>query len=314
MSQVKTNIKLYKENYITLKFIMQNYKYYLTFDVGIKNLAYCLCRYDKNKLMIEGLDILDWGILDVSFKPLICKHIKNKRKICNTNSVFYCLKEGIQNKLLSHKKLENLIGYCQTHATELKDKNKISYKNLFRVSKNSLFVNNFNVQMERLLKALEIFFNDKIMSLYHTENPEIEAIEYKEYLINNLEILIENQPVFKNPIMKTISIAIFTFFTLKKVIYDNIIKSVNFISPKKKTQVTFIKSLKDEFKINPKTNVNFKVYSERKEFAIDATNQILLNLNKNIFNIVSSVNYDLSSKKDDLADTLLYIIVVILKI
>ena len=66
-------------------------------------------------------------------------------------------------------------------------------------------------------------------------------------------------------------------------------------------------------KINPKPNVNFKVYAERKEFAIDMTNQIINNLNKSIFNIVSSVNYDLSTKKDDMADTLIYVICTILK-
>jgi len=292
---------------------MQNYKYYLTFDVGIKNLAYCLSRYDKTKSMLDGLDVLDWGILDVSFKPLICKHIKNKKKICNTNSIFYSLKDNIINKPSSHKNINNLIGYCQNHATDLKNKDKDTYKNLFRVSKNSLFVNNFNVQMERLLKALENFFNEKILSIYHIENPEQEVIEHKEYLINNLEILIENQPVFKNPIMKSISIAILTFFTLKKIIFENVIKSVNFISPKEKTQSTFIQSIKQELKIIPKDKVNFKVYTERKDFAIDATNQILYNLNKSLFNSVSAVNYDLSNKKDDLADTLLYVIVVILK-
>lgn len=292
---------------------MQNYKYYLTFDVGIKNLAYCLSRYDKTKSILDGLDVLDWGILDVSFKPLICKHIKNKKKICNTNAIFYSLKDNIINKPSSHKNINNLIGYCQNHATELKNKDKDGYKNLFRVSKNSLFINNFNVQMERLLKALETFFNEKILSIYHTENPEQEVIEYQEYLINNLEILIENQPVFKNPIMKSISIAILTFFTLKKVIFKNVIKYVNFISPKEKTQSVFIQSIKQELKINPKEKVNFKVYAERKDFAIDATNQILLNLNKSLFNVVSSVNYNLSNKKDDFADTLLYVFVVILK-
>lgn len=293
---------------------MSNYKFHLTFDVGIKNLAYCLTRYDTTKTMIDGLEILDWGILDVSLKPLICKHIKNKRKICNTNSIFYSLKPEIPNKPSSHKNAENLIGYCQYHANELKQKDKKEYSSLFRVSKNSIFIKNFNVQMERLLKSLEFFYNNRIVSVYHIENLEDEIINNKQYLINNLEIFIENQPVFKNPIMKTISIAIFTFFTLKKVISPNIIKSVNFISPKEKTQLTFVKSIKEELQINPKPNVNFKVYSERKDFAIDATNQILSNLNISLFNIVSSVNYELSTKKDDLADTLLYVIVLLLKL
>ena len=39
----------------------------------------------------------------------------------------------------------------------------------------------------------------------------------------------------------------------------------------------------------------------------------ILDYKKSIFNAISSVNYYLSNKKDDLADTLLYVILVILK-
>jgi hypothetical protein len=292
---------------------MNNYKYYLTFDVGIKNLAYCLSRYDTTKMITDGLDIIDWGILDVSYKPLICKQIKNKRKICNANSIYYCLKADIPNIPSSHKNSNNLIGYCQEHSNELKIKDKKLHSQLFRISKNLIFVNNFNVQMERLLKALEIFYNTKLSSLYDTQNSELEARTNSEYLISNLDIYIENQPVFKNPIMKTISIGIFTFFTLKKIISTNIIKSVNFISASDKTHLSFITSMKEILKINPKPNINYKNYAERKAFAIDMTNQIVKNLNKSIFNIVSSVNYDLSVKKDDMADTLIYVVVILLK-
>lgn len=292
---------------------MSKYKFYLTFDVGIVNLAYCLSRYDTTKSISEGIDIINWGILDVSYKPLICKHIKNKRALCNKKSLFYSLKGDILDEPRSHMNSENLIGYCQIHANELKQKDKKAYSSLFRVSKNPVFTNNFNIQMERLLKALEKFYNEKVVSLYHMDDLEYEIINNKQYLVNNLEILIENQPVFKNPTMKTISIAILTFFTLKKVISPNIIKSVNFISPKEKTQMTFIKSMNETFKINAKTNINFKNYSERKEFAVDSTNQILKKLNCSLLNIISSNNYEISNKKDDMADTLLYVIVMLLK-
>ena len=292
---------------------MNNYKYYLTFDVGIKNLAYCLARYDTSKNITEGLDIINWGILDVSYKPLICKNIVNKRKKCNTNSIYYLLKDNVTDTLINHAEPTNLIGYCQNHANNLKLIDKKTHRALFRVSKNSIFANNFNIQMERLLKALEDFYNNKLMSLYHTVNTEQEALNNTEYFLSNLEIYIENQPVFKNPIMKTISIGILTFFILKKVTYGNKIKSVNFISASDKTHLSFISSMNKSLKINPKPNVDFKVYAERKAFAIDMTNQIVQNLNKSIFNIVSSINYDSCTKKDDMADTLIYVVCTILK-
>jgi hypothetical protein len=288
---------------------MENYKYYLTFDVGIKNLAYCLGRYDKTKNISEGLDILEWGILDASYKPLICKNTVNLRKVCNKKSIYYLLKEGIEDNKINHNDSNNMIGYCQQHSTELKIKNKNAYKSLCRVSKNSLFENSFNVQVERIMKVLENFYNKKIMSIYDIKET---GTETENYIINNLDVYIENQPAFKNPIMKTISTIILTYFSLKKIINSDKIRSVSFISPKEKTEMTFITNMKNLIKINPKIPVNFKDYTERKDFAIDATNQIIGKLNKSIFNIVSSVNYDLSIKKDDMADTLLYIISVII--
>lgn len=285
---------------------MTNYKYYLTLDVGIKNLAYCLVRYDDTKTINEGLDILKWDILDVSFKPLICKHIINKRKICNTNSIYYLLKDNVEDTTENHLNVENMIGYCQHHSNELKEKDKIQHKKLFRVSKNSLFLNNFNVQIERLLTTLKIFFNTKIQMPYDYEN-------MKTLNIKKLNIYIENQPVFKNPIMKSISISIFTFFMEKKIEYPKLISSVNFISASDKTHLTFINSMKETLNITTKTNINYKIYSERKNFAIDITNQIISNLKKNVFNFISGFNYELIKKKDDLADTLIYVVVLLLK-
>jgi hypothetical protein len=284
----------------------EDYKYFLTFDVGTKNLAYCLSRYDVKKNILAGLDIISWDILDISFKPLICKHIVNKRKICNKNSLFYILKEGILDDKKAHENENNFIGYCKDHANELKKNDKNKYKKLHRISKNNLYVNTFNAQMERLLVALEELYISKIDTIFHIENS-------KGLSVSNLDIYIENQPVFKNPIMKTISIGIFTFFTLKKMLKNKLIKSVNFISASDKTHLTFINSMGKFLNIELKKNVDFKIYSQRKDFAIDTTNKIISNLNCDLLNIVSSCNYFLSHKKDDLADTLIYIIVIILK-
>ena len=55
------------------------------------------------------------------------------------------------------------------------------------------------------------FYCNNIEGIYHTESNTTNNFGY---FIQNLEIFIENQPVFKNPIMKSISIAIFTFFIL----------------------------------------------------------------------------------------------------
>ena len=71
---------------------MTKYKYLLTFDIGIKNLAYCIVRY--NILDKKKFDIIYWGILDISHKGLICDFSidiskKNNIAICCINKFYF---------------------------------------------------------------------------------------------------------------------------------------------------------------------------------------------------------------------------------
>ena len=320
---------------------MSQNKFILTFDVGIKNLAYCIVKYEDKKekvSLIEKINIINWDILDVSYRALYCKEIKNKRAICNCISKYYSLIDETK----SHDDTSNLIGYCKSHAKIIQNNNKIYQKNnknkknikknnkidnidnkqenyvnheynnnninkninknikLYKISSNPVYTNNFNYQMDRLLQALVLFYDNIILKPYIMSNNNLEYI-------SNLEILIENQPVHKNPIMKSISIAIYTFFTLKKIIDSKVVNSVNFINATVKTKDIFITKLSDILDI--KSNiVKFKNYENRKNFSIDITNQIVNKLPSNINNIICCSNYCLTKKKDDLADTLIYVI------
>jgi hypothetical protein len=49
-------------------------------------------------------------------------------------------------------------------------------------------------------------------------------------------------------------------------------------------------------------------YKNRKIFCIDIVAEIITQLNQSYYNIIANCNYLLSKKKDDLADTLLYIL------
>ncbi len=285
---------------------MSKSNFILTIDVGTVNLAYCLAEYKKDvqKPILKTVDIINWGILDVSYKPLYCKHIKNKRAICNCVSKFYTLKEGT----LDHSNPENLIGYCKTHAKTVQAHNKVNKKDkikIYKISENPIYKNNFNIQMERLLSSLEKFYTNIVLKPY-----DIDANGNPKY-ISNLKIYIENQPVFKNPVMKTISIGIFTFFTLKKVLNDSVVSNVNFINATVKTKDDFISKLFEIVEVKSYIN-KFKDYDKRKEFTVDITNQIYPKLHQSINNVVSISNYILNKKKDDLADTLVYVIYVII--
>jgi hypothetical protein len=114
--------------------------------------------------------------------------------------------------------------------------------------------------------------------------------------------------------MKSISVGIYTFFCMKKILFPKIISSVNFINATVKTKPDFVIQLNKL--IGLKSNIkDFKSYTNRKDFSEDIVNQIIskLSFNEKYFNnIISVSNYILTKKKDDKADTLLYQIYVII--
>ena len=295
-------------------------KYILTFDIGIKNLAYCLSRYDDSgikskKLDISKLDIIYWGILDISHKNLLCHQINSKKKECNESAAFYLknvlvksinLKidtENDSNSKLTMNKMLKDIGYCRFHANILKKEDKETYDKLLKINKSQIYKDSFNQQIERLLKALDNFYENIVKGTYHVEKIDE---KYRYFEIHDLEIYIENQPVLKNPIMKTISISLYTFFYLKKINFPRKIKSINFVSATVKTRLPFYNLLKNNIDI--KTNIN-KVndYKNRKIFSINLTSEIVdEKISNSIFNISAKSNFQISKKKDDMADTLIY--------
>ena len=292
---------------------MEKNKYFLTIDVGTKNLAICVCSYndnnhDKNLNILSKINIIDWEIIDVSYKPLYCKEIKNKRAICNCISKYYSLKVGTQE----HSNPDNLIGYCKTHMKKIREhnKNKLNKNNQIKtygINSNPIYKNNFSTQMEKLLLGLENFFTSKILFPY-------DYIDSKFKLIKGLEIYIENQPVFKNPIMKSISVGIYTFFCMKRISFPKIISSINFINATVKTKQDFVIQLNNFVGIKSIIK-DFKSYANRKDFSEDIIKQIIPNLSYSreyINNIISTSNYAMIKKKDDLADTLLYQLYIII--
>jgi hypothetical protein len=302
--------------------------FFLTIDVGTKNLAICVCEYknDSNNInILEKINIIDWEILDVSYKPLYCKKIKNKRAICNCISKYYSLKSNTINTYnnldhtnpdnLDHTNPDNLEGYCKTHIKQLREynkkkENKYNQIKNWSINSNPIYKNNFSTQMDKLLIGLENFFNRIILTPYHINSNNLN----KSLKIYDLDIYIENQPVFKNPTMKSISVGIYTFFCMKKISYPQSISSINFINATTKTKNDFIIKLSKIIGLKSEIK-DFEVYKKRKDFSEDIVNQIInkLNFNQDFFNNIISISYyNITKKKDDLADTLLYQIYIIM--
>jgi len=277
---------------------MTKYKYLLTFDIGIKNLAYCIVRY--NLLNKKNFDIIYWGILDISYKGLICDFnidISKKNNIaicCNSNSYYYLTLDNCD-------KDTKYISYCKFHSNKIKNNNITLYNKLKKIANNAKLKDNFNQQVERLLVELDKFYDQFIDTIYDVDNK----------IISFLDIYIENQPVLKNPIMKTISIVLFAYFNMKKIKFPNKIKSVNFVSATVKTKINLYNNIKQNFNLNTKLISNNN-YQNRKQYCINIAKDIVYQLNISFFNAVATSIYEFSKKKDDLADTLLYVLYVLL--
>lgn len=110
---------------------------------------------------------------------------------------------------------------------------------------------------------------------------------FKDDIID--QVLIENQPVQKNPTMKTIQIVVYTYFIYRKLLGNGTVRNVSFIAANRKNKYT----TKFDINIECKTK-----YQENKKRAIACTK----------FIVESSYweeHFNKHKKKDDLADSYL---------
>jgi hypothetical protein len=318
----------------------------LGFDVGTKNLAFCLSKYTKNKksetennikLDLKNLSILDWGILNIHYVKLLCKQIKNKRAICNNKCYDYILK----NDCDGHEDINNINGYCQTHVKNLRVKNKniikqqklkerqskLKAKNKLNNKSNISIVPDDDIDVDVDVTVNKIHkvkdnsvFADNINTTTEKLIIELEKLFLKFMLgykydidtkkisrVKKLRVVIENQPT-KRQSMNNIAMAIFTFFLVKKRMHPNIIGSVNFVHAKSKTKKEFITNIHDVFGVQSSIN-KFIEYSKRKTFAEEIIKKLIFKIKDNDEDTLMNIGAFITrKKKDDLADALLFVL------
>lgn len=239
----------------------------LSIDVGIVNLSYCILNKNTN-------EIIDWTVINL--KDIKCEECDNTA-IYEQDKKFYCsncyIKPPIEDFFVEDKSTicikcgkkgrysRNDNGYCLIHAKQLYN------SELFPIT--TIKKGNFNITIINLISKL------KSIKLFD--------------IVNN--VVIENQPSYKNPVMKSISMALYTYFTLK----DNV-KKVSFISPGLK-----LKNISDIDKSLLKQCNKSKKYKFTKELSIK---YCIDNLNDEKWHEFL-VNHN---KKDDLADSYLHAI------
>ena len=129
----------------------------LAFDIGIKNLSYCLLDSDNT--------VIDWDLINLSEKvDFYCDGMLKNKKECKKIAKYYL----------------NDNYYCNKHKQE---KCKI-------IKKEKKSLSDYAIEIKRQLDS--------------------------KPLLNDVDIvLVENQPVYINPVMKSIQIMIFSYFCFK---------------------------------------------------------------------------------------------------
>jgi len=273
----------------------------LSFDVGIKNLAYCLIQLDNGKYEIKKWGIINLIEEDTNKKSCEKENCKKPVKWSSEKEgkvVYYCgIHKGMHSDLSENWEDEYITktnklqcatcsktayylakdgtNYCATHKKSYLKKIENSHK-LKAISKKKC--NNFTTfdlgkKMFNIMDGMKDFMKVD-------------------------EVLIENQPTLKNPRMKAISSLAFSYFILRGITdgekNDSNIKNVRFISPSNKLKVNHDKTLD----VLSKTEEG-KVYKMTKDLAKQYT-RILLKDEKEWLD-----HLDTYKKKDDMCDALL---------
>lgn len=162
-----------------------------------------------------------------------------------------------------------------------------------------MYIISFDIGIRNL--AYCYMFNDEILSwdvfdiksdnVVNTCEKCIKILDenFSDKIIN--KVLIENQPVQKNPTMKTIQIVVFSYFMYGKAIQKKI-DNVIFISASRKNK------LAEKFNIEV---TGSSKYIRAKKLAVLVTKQLIENSDWN-------THFNSHKKKDDLADSYLQLL------
>lgn len=271
----------------------------LSFDVGIKNLAYCIIEF-KN----EDFTIKDWNIINLVDDRIKCCYEKNNKKCESIAKHVFNIKE-LDNNEIDNKELY----YCKTHLKKAEYKivipfEKIKCTKCKNYSEYIIENTNFGWCEKHSKVEIEKFKRRCVKNLSQSCTKQsltklgvslCEKLDSIEEIYNVDEILIENQPALKNPTMKTISSMLFYHFIIRgmKEKIGKFKDNINFVSPSGKLKVNNIKS-NEEIK---KGKTEKQEYDIRKELGIKYTKAIISTNDLQYLNKFK--------KQDDLCDAFL---------
>lgn len=222
----------------------------LSWDVGIKNLAYCILKKEDDNFIIKK-----WGVINLSENTKVCQYTTRNGDKCgktaqfeiyNNENIIFC--EGFGSSIYickAHK--EKIITEFEKKPTKLKClKCKKDGTNVLKSC------NEYNWCDDHYEKGKEQFMKKiktkKVsgtscmkQSLQIMASKLFSILDKDEDFIKVDKVLIENQPTMKNPTMKTISSILYSYFVIRGMTDKDRTKSnineIKFVSPSNKLKV-----------------------------------------------------------------------------
>ncbi len=260
----------------------------ISWDIGINNLAFCIM--DNNQIYKwNKIDILE----DIRPKEYKCIGILKNGKICDNKASFYSLINGNRNY------------YCKIHSKKIDNIQKILNHELCQTFNKNNKKCNFKACFYLDIENNRKYYCNKHKYLLSDQNnikkyittDNISFYERSQFLFNKLKklndildvdaVVIENQPVYKNPIMKSIQMLLYSYYLLES---KDIINGIHLLNATQKMKVYN----------GPKIECNIKDVHEKNKYLAKEYCKYFLKDNEEMLTYFNS--YD---KKDDLADTYL---------
>jgi hypothetical protein len=272
---------------------------YLSWDVGVKNMAYTLLEKNEDKC-----NLVKAGIINLVDKRDMCVFKLRTGRECGKIARFKMINELNEEK-----------NYCKVHSVKTKIESfETEYYKCIKCG-NTSKINILNKEEwswcekhENLSKKILTQFKPKKITGQNCSQQPIQELvtELFKKLDDNKDFMdvegvwIENQPALINPAIKTIASALYSYFVIRGIIdkKENKIKFVKFASPLNKLKVS---------KTTTKTALD-KAKSDREYYNIEkGLGKIYVRalMTTNEIKILDEIKKNNDNKDDDVCDAYL---------
>ena len=288
----------------------------LSFDVGVVHLSYCLMtkKYYKDKL---DWHIIDWANIDLTDRDEMKCDCGKKASLTN-------MVNGVQKH------------YCKVHARKV-DTTIKTFEECYKTiptadikcnyivkekecGKKAMYYPNDNMELHLCKVHGKAHYNNtnnacKMKSFHLKDSKQLNFDDVKYKLLMVLEgkpnlltadcVVIENQPSFKNPRMKSIATTLYDYYLIRGVIDKATTKShitgVRFMSPSNKLKLADSGDTKELVKAKSESTPgnDGKAYKLTKTLGIKYCTDLIAHLPDWL------KHFNSHKKKDDLADSFL---------